>query len=231
MGIGGTAEWLAFMALLLALIAAACGFARRVSCFTAGLLIYHFAPLEDIFSTDSPYFRGLGVPAVALLILAFADVPKAQRSSEYRWPLKLIQLLFSFTYLFSGVAKLFVPGIRTWTSSQHFLLIVSGRSSPDAVTAWSSFFLDRPSIAWIAATVVLAIDFLVITMVFVPRAAWILVPATMLMHVFAPAIVGVVFLDAPLLLLFVDWSAVQRRMRARRARAESRSTSTKPSTQ
>jgi hypothetical protein len=207
--IGATGEWIAFVALLLALAAAVFGFARRTSCFVAGVLIYHFAPLEDIFSADAPYFRGLGVPALALLILAFADDPKSPRSPEYRWPLKLIQLLFAFTYFFSGIAKLFVPGIRTWISSQHFLLIVTGRSSPDAFTPWSSFFVEHPSLAPIAAIGVLALDLLLITMVFIPRAAWVFVPSALLMHLLAPRIIGVVFLNAPLLLLFIDWSSLR----------------------
>jgi hypothetical protein len=216
--IGVRAEWVLYIALFIALIAAGFGIRRRAAFFIAGMLLYHFAPLEDIFSSDGPYFRGLGVPALAFLIFSFAD------ASDVRWPLMLTKLLFVFTYLFSGIAKIFVPGVPTWISKQHFLLIVAGRSSPDAITPWSEFFFRHPALGPGAAALVLALDLSIIVMIFRPRTAWFFVPAAMTMHLLAPGFVGVIFLDAPLLLLFVDWNAAAQRF-------SKRLTSTKPSTQ
>lgn len=217
--IGARLEWALYIVLAGALIAAAAGVMPRTACFVSGVLLYHFAALEDILSSDGPYFRGLGVPLLGLLILAFSAHPRSDPSPEYRWPLVLTQVLFVFTYFFSGIAKLFVPGVTTWISRQHFLLIVGGRSSPDAVAPWGHFFFDHPLLAAVVPAGILILDLAMITVVFSKRAAWVLIPLAMVMHALSPNIVGVIFLNAPLLLLFVDWPAALRALARRGNRA------------
>lgn len=214
--IGGGAEWALYAALLVLLLAAAFGAGGRLVCFAAAILLYHFAPFEDILSSDGPYFRGFSVPVIGLLCLSFARDPRTDADPEHRWPLMLIRLHFAFTYFFSGIAKIFVPTIPTWISKQHFLLIVSGRSSPDAIAPWGEFYFRHPELAAITAALVLLLDFTIIVTVFYPRAAWFFVPAAMAMHLLSPYIVGVYFLNAPLLFLFIDWEAVRRRWQHRR---------------
>ena len=112
-------EWLLYLLLHVALIAVAVGVFPRVACVVSGLLLYHFAPFEEIIAgMPHTHFGGLTVPTLGLIILAFADLPvrrSVAHSPEYRWPLALIQLLFAFTYLFACFGKFRYSGIRWFT--------------------------------------------------------------------------------------------------------------------
>ncbi|HET7295482.1 MAG TPA: hypothetical protein VFM88_23910, partial [Vicinamibacteria bacterium] len=97
----------------LTLLTALAGIFPRASCFVSGLLLYHFAPFETIIRTANPYLRGLTIPTLGLLVLSFSRCGDAlalgmrQRrevpapSWEYRWPLRLVQVLFCQVYLFA----------------------------------------------------------------------------------------------------------------------------------
>ena len=88
--------------------------APRAACLVSGLLLYHFAPFETIIRTPNPYLRGLTIPTLGLLVLSFsrcgdalalAPRPPAtprRRRPDYRWPLRLVQVLFCQIYLFAG---------------------------------------------------------------------------------------------------------------------------------
>ena len=136
-----------YLLLQIALVLNVFGLVPRVAGFAAGVLVYHFAPFEDVFSsTGGPFFRGFSVAVPALLVLSFARIPRRGRclSAEYRWPLALIQLLFSFTYLFSGVAKLMAVG-PAWASARNFEGLVRGLMFPEVTPPWAHWFIGgRP---------------------------------------------------------------------------------------
>jgi vitamin K-dependent gamma-carboxylase-like protein len=207
----------------LALAAAACGLLARTACLVAGLLLYHLAPLETLVLTPSPYVKGLTLAVPALLALsaspcadALALGRKARAPAEaweYAWPVRLLQLLVAQVYLFSGWAKLVRVG--------------AGWASAENVERWLHFFNQRDQLVvfhtlgpWMAgqknlclavgvSTLLLELSF-VIVLVW-RRARQVLVPLVALWHAGILFAMNIAFLNAPLLLAFVDWSALRRR--------------------
>jgi hypothetical protein len=196
-----------YVVLVMALLLVAAGrFVRPAAC-TSAVLLYHFADFEKIFSSPgAPFFRGLTLPVSGLFIIAFARTAHArdERSAEYRWPLALIQLLFAMTYLLSGIAKLRTVGIG-WFHPANFAGIVLAKMLPDAVPPWAQFFIDRPPLIFLGAVAAAAIDFVPIAAVFSRRAARIVVPMLLVGHILIVRVLDVVFLNLPLVLLFVNW--------------------------
>ena len=208
-------EMALYVLLICALITTAAGLLVRSSAFTAGMLLYHFAPFEDIFSAVSgPYFRGLTLLLLALLIIAFAGCPKSSdgASAEHRWPVALIQLLLGLTYLMSGFAKLRFTGLQ-WATGASFESIVLSMMTPGSVPPWSHYFLGRPAVAWAGALSGVFLDFFFILAVFSRRAARVIIPIALLLHILIVPILGVVFLDTPALLLFVNWEWLRSKVR------------------
>lgn len=196
-----------YVLLVVALLLTAAGVATRAAAFAAALLLYHFAPFEDIFtSTGGPFFRGFTFPVLALFIIAFAK--RARRddppSAEYRWPLALMQLLFAFTYLMSGLSKLRLAG-AVWSTAANFEGLVLGLMLPDVVPPGAHWFVGHPLLCAIGAICGVAMDFLFVTAVFSRRAARVVVPLTLIAHIAIVYVMGVVFLSLPALLIFVNW--------------------------
>ena len=113
-----------------ALIGVIVGIYPRVSCFVAGVLVYHLAPLETVFwAQQQPTGRGMTLAAPLLIILAVSRSADAARlwprkpvespvSWEYGWPRKLMWLLFAQMYLFAVFSKMTMTG-PTWASAEH----------------------------------------------------------------------------------------------------------------
>ncbi len=209
-----------YVLLGLSLAAALFGVLPRLACFTAAVLLYHFAPLEDIFaSRGGPFFRGLTVPVLALFLLAFADAPRRNASSspEWRWPLAAIQVCFAFTYLLSGISKLITVG-PAWATARNFEGLVLGLMLPEVTPPWAHVFVGNTLLCWLGAVFGILIDFAPPLALFSRKAARWIVPAVFLGHLAIIPIFGVVFLALPQLLLFVDWEgglSALRRLRAR----------------
>lgn len=210
------AERLLYGAVSVALLLNLVGLVPRAAGLAAGLLLYHFAPFEDIFSSPiGPYFRGFSVSVAALLVLSFARVPRFRdgASGEYRWPLALVQLLFSFTYLFSGVSKLIAVG-PVWASGRNFEGLVLGLVFPEVQAPWAHLFVGRPLLCALGGALGLFMDFAFVIAVFSrPAARWI-VPLVFVLHLLIYEVMGVFFLAMPLLLLFLDWEGLDRWLRS-----------------
>jgi hypothetical protein len=209
------AEVFLYGLLEVALLFVAAGRFVRVSAFVSALLLYHFAPFEDIIASSSgPYFRGFTLLITGLFVISFADSSHADAapSSEYRWPLALLRLLFSFNYLLSGVSKLQWVGLR-WATSANFEGLVLGMLQPDFIPAPALIFVGHPVLCALGGAAGFALDFLFILAVFSRRAARVIVPTTFLAHVAIRMIFGITFLAAPALLLFVNWDWVVQRLR------------------
>jgi hypothetical protein len=217
-GIGGLpvpVERLLYWVLEAALFLGILGLKPRIAGLIAGLLLYHFAPFEDIFASQGgPFFRGFSVSVAALLILSFAVVPrrKDDPSPEYRWPLALIQLLFAFTYLFSGLAKLVAVG-PAWASGRNVEGLVLGLIFPEVQPAWAHWFVGRPWLSALGGVAGLFMDFAFLAAVVSRRAARLVVPTVFILHLLIYQVMGVFFPATPLLLLFLDWEALDRRLR------------------
>jgi hypothetical protein len=210
-------EYALYALLHITLVAALVGVAPRASCFTAAVLLYRFAPLEAIFwSRLGPYFNGLTLPILALFVLAFAAVPRrtADWSTEYRWPLALIQILFTFNYVAAWFSKLHTAGWR-WISADNIAGMVHssmlwGVTSPYAVVVAESRFA-----CWTIGILTMLVETLFVLVPFSRWAARILVPLAALGHIGVVAVLGIVFLNLPLLLIYLDWDRLDTRLRVR----------------
>lgn len=204
----------------LTLVAVLLGVQPRTSCFVSGLLLYHFAPFETIMRSPNPYLRGLTIPTLGLLVMAFgrcgdalalparrpSDAPPPP-SWEYAWPLRLVQVLFCQIYLLAGYSKLFASG-GPWLEAAnirgHLLLLNQALSEPPE-TSWGYALAGHPALCAALAWSGLALEF-AFPLVLVSRLArWILLPAGFLFHVANSLLFRIFFQNLPLLLLFVDW--------------------------
>jgi hypothetical protein len=210
----------------LALVGALVGLWPRVACFASGLLLYHFAPFETIIRTPNPYLRGLTIPCLGLLVMSFSRCgdalavwPRPRErpgpSGDYRWPLRLVQVLFCQIYLFAGWSKLFTTG-WSWASAEnvrgHLLALNQALVAPPSASlgyAVAAHPLACSALAWAG----LALEFAFPLVLFSSTARWVLLPAAALFHAANSVLFRIFFQNAPLLLLFVDWDAALRRLR------------------
>jgi hypothetical protein len=196
--------------LIISLFAALLGVLPRAACFISALLLYHFAPMEAVMA-GLPYsasISGLTLPLFGLLIIAFSVIPHLRDapSSEYRWPLRLIQIIFVFHYLNSGLAKLHWAGIR-WYSVENVRNL--------AVSFW---MLDRPRLAfyvwerpWLASMIAVgtfAIEYGFVLTLFSKWARRILLPVAFIAFVLRVDVFGFFFLSFLSLLVMVNWNAI-----------------------
>jgi hypothetical protein len=225
---------------LAALAGAALGVRARACCAAAALLLYHLAPLETLFYTPSPWATGLTIPVLGLVVLAASPCdavlalrpsPAAAEPWEYGWPLRLLQLFVAQPYLFSGWAKLVNAG-PAWASAANMRawLLLSNQDDQLAVfTAPGLWIADRPALCLAMGVAALAFDLGFVAAVFWRRARVVLVPAAVLFHLGVLFTQNYFFLSMPLLLVFVDWSAIFRRSTALRQLPRSISSRLSPS--
>ena len=219
-------EW----ATVAALVAAALGVWPRTACFLAGLFLYHLAPLETIFWTPNPFERGLTISVLALFTLSFSRCGDALRllparrpasaplSGEYQWPLRLVQLFLCQVYFISGYAKLALAG-PAWVSGSnisHWLLLFSQQDQVHVLSPELGAWLANSLLAcWLIGIGGLALDLGLIAVVAWRRLRVWLIPTTMLFHVAILLTMGILFLNIPQFLVFVDWAALAERKRRR----------------
>ena len=211
---------------LAALVAAALGIWSRVACFCAGLLLYHLAPLETIFWTPNPFERGLTVDVLALLTLSFSRsgdalslVPtrsaEASASGDYRWPIRLVQLFLCQIYFISGYAKLTRAGLA-WVSAGNirgWLLVFSQQDQIAVSGTLGKWLADQPLACLLIAVGAITVDLGIITIVIWPRLrAW-FISAALIFHAGILLTMGILFLNVPQFLIFVDWEVLRRRWR------------------
>lgn len=209
---------------LAALAGVLAGVRARLCCAAAAILLYHLAPLETLFYTPSPWAKGLTLPVLSLLVLALAPCADAlslrrRRGAhepwEHGWALRLVQVLVATPYLFSGWAKLLNAGLG-WASAANMRawLLLSNLDDQLAVFRAPGLWLaDRPALCLALGVAGLLFDLVFVAAVFSRRARLVLVPAAVLFHAGILVTQNYAFLSAPLLLVYVDWSALARRMR------------------
>jgi len=205
-------EWALYLVLHAALLAALFGLRPRLTCLVSGLLLYHFAPFEEVIARmPHTAFGGLTVPTLGLLVLAFAEQPPrgAAPSGEYRWPFALVQLLFALGYFFPTLAKLRFsgPGWFTAENMRYYALGNLGVTGAP-LAAWVA---ERPLVCGAIALGTLLIEGLAPLVVFSPVAAMAFIPAALLFHTGIVLVIGYFFPSLPLLLLLLDWDRIGRR--------------------
>jgi hypothetical protein len=211
-GLPLAAEQGLFVAMHVALLLALAGLRPRLTCLLSGLLLYHFAPFEEVIA-GMPHtaFGGLTVPTLGLLVLAFAEQPSraAAPSAEYRWPFALVQLLFAFGYLFPTLAKLRYSGLGWFTAENIRYYALGNLSITGApLAAWVA---ERPLVCGAIAFGTLLIEGLAPLVVVSPAAAMAFIPAALVFHIGIVLVIGYFFPSLPLLLLLLDWDRIGRR--------------------
>jgi len=206
-----------------ALVAAVVGAWPRVACLVSGLLLYHFAPFETIIRTPNPYLRGLTIPCLGLLVVSFSRCGDALAvwprpptgpppSAQYRWPLRLVQVLFCQIYLFAGWSKLFTTG-WSWASAEnvrgHLLALNQALVAPPS-SSWGYAVAAHPLACAALAWAGLALEFAFPLVLFSRTARWVLLPAAAVFHAANSILFRIFFQNVPLLLLFVDWESLAR---------------------
>jgi hypothetical protein len=211
-------EWAARIVLVCAIV----GVLPRVSCFIAGMLLYHLAPLETIIWTPNPYARGLTISVLALLTLAFSPCGdrwalkfsrsrrQAAEGSNYIWPIRLIQLFVAQIYFFSGFAKISHSGWQ-WASASNlrgWMLYFSQEDQVRVFHTLGPWLAERPLLCQIIGVGTLIFELGFITVLFSKTARRLLVPLAAVFHVGILLSMNLVFLNVPQLLVFVDWDGV-----------------------
>lgn len=209
-------EWGLFVALHLSLVAALVGLRPAVSCFASALLLYHFAPLEEIIA-GMPHtaFGGLTVPVLGLFVLSFAPSPpwRGPSSPENRWPFALVQLLFALSYFFPTLAKLHFSG-PGWFSADNIRYYAMGNFTVTGAPC-ALWVASRPLVCRAIALGTLLLEALSPLVVVSSRFALAFIPAALAFHLGILLTIGYFFPSLPLLLLLVDWDGLGRRLEAR----------------
>jgi len=210
-------------AALVALAGALLGLWPRACCLIAGVLIYHLAPFETILYTPSPWVKGYTITTLALVVLGCSRCGDALalrggRSGaagyEYRWPLVLIQLSLCQVYLFAGYAKLVRTG-PSWVldTVRGYTQLYTQNEEVAVFHALGTWMVAHPSLCVLAGCVAVALNLGFWTVLFSRRARAVLVPFALCWHLAILFTMNIAFLEAPLLLLFVDWDALTRARR------------------
>lgn len=221
-GLESVLQWGAVAALLGALA----GFRSRWSCLLAGLLLYHLSPLEKLFYEPNPVVKGFTLSVLALVTLGFARCADAWSldgrgrpvaaapSWEYGWPLRLVQLFLCQVHLFAGWARILKSGWEAVSGDglRRYLLLFSQNDQIGAFRSLGPWIADHPTLCGLAAATALAFDLGFWVVLFSKPARRWLVPLAFVGHAGILVSLNIAFLEAPLLLLFVDWDALASRL-------------------
>ena len=200
----------------LTLLAAILGVGSRTACFMSGLLLYHFAPMETIIRSANPYLRGLTLPTLGLLILSFGPCGDrlalwrpgrpAAAPGAYRWPLRLVQVLFCEMYVFAAWSKLFASGLP-WLAPDNIrrYLLLLNQALPSSLSWVGLAVANHPWACGMLAWAGIGFELVFPIILFVPAAGWVLLPMALLFHLGNSLLFRICFQNWPLLLLFVDW--------------------------
>ena len=213
----------------MSLVLAIAGVWPRTACFVSGLLLYHLAPLETIFWTPNPFERGLTISTLALIALGVSRCGDAlcptrrsrafSASPEYGWALRLVQLHLCLAYFIAGYSKLYFsgPGWMAWDNLRNWLLVFSQQDQVRVVVSLGLWIADHPWMCGVIGVSALFLDLGLVLVMFLPRLrAW-LISMLLAFHAGILLTMGILFLNIPQLLIFVDWEKAGRRSGLRRA--------------
>jgi hypothetical protein len=134
-------------------------------------------------------------------------------SRRYGWPLRTAAIVVAGAYFFAGLAKLVHSG-PAWVTSDNlrWALYAAGDSQ------LALFIADRPWLAHALAAGTLLLELSFPLALFVPRAAWILVPGAVLFHAGIWLAMGLDYSAqaATAVVVFTNWPLVVAALRRRR---------------
>lgn len=211
----------------LALLCSCVGLFTRLSTWTAFLLGAYLIGLTHSFGKvqhdDAIFAITLGVMTLSRcgdkLSLddwwrkkRLGEPPAYRRSGEYRWPVRLVWLLFAFVFFGAGVSKLRHGGTAWLTSDSLAILLVRHAyhvSDADPLVSWGLYIARHP---WLYKTLAAATLFAEIAYplaLFSRRARWMLVPLMFLIQVGIRVVMGPTFYPLMICNLFwVPWDRV-----------------------
>jgi hypothetical protein len=206
---------------IVALASALLGLWPRVCCLVAGVLIYHLAPFETMLYTPSPWVKGYTITTLSLIVLGASrcgDALALRRSNEpapaweYRWPLLLVQIALAQVYLFAGYAKMLRTG-PSWVldTVQGYTQLYTQNEEVAVFTTLGTWLVDHPALCVAAGCVAVVLNLTFWTALFWRGARRVLVPFALAWHLAILFTMNIAFLEAPLLLVFVDWDALKKR--------------------
>lgn len=215
---------------VLSLVAAILGVFPRVSCFIAALLLYHLAPLETIYWTPNPYQRGFTIDVLALFTLSFSRCGDALAvwrrhaapppSSDYCWPLRMVQLYLASAYVLSGVAKLIRVGPQ-WmdpANLRDWFLLFAQQDQVQRSGHWfgvvGPWIADHWLLCLLAGLFGIVNNLCFIAVPFSRYARYVLVPDAIFFHAVVLLSMSIFWINLPQLLVYVNWDWVARRLRA-----------------
>jgi len=176
----------------------------RAASILSAVLLYHFAPLEDaIIGWPGPYLRGLTVDVVALAILALSPPSRSMPSGNFRWPILLVRFAVAAQYTFSTVAKLRATGID-WFSADN-ISNVARIYQMIGVAPHAELVIQHRPLAFIIGAGWFVLSIGIAVAVVSRRAAAVVTPLMALAHMAAAFLFGIVWLAAPLLLVFIEF--------------------------
>jgi hypothetical protein len=199
-------EWALYGALIAALLLFTLGRATSIAGFAAAVLLYRFAALEPLVgSMGLLWFQCFTHLVLGLAVVAAAS-GRARTSLDDRWSVGTMRALFALYYFLCGFEKLMLAG-PGWVSAENIRsLLLIQESRAIFWTPLASVLAGSTMVCWIIAIATIAIELLFPLVLFSSTARRILVPAAFIGHVGIALALGLVFLNWPLLLLFVDWA-------------------------
>ena len=205
-------EWALWLALHAALVLTLFGIATRWSALAAGLLLYHFAPLESIWNGGNPYLRGFTISVIALLTVAASasagEFRELQRRSwEHRWPVVLIQFVFCSMYFFAGLSKLVTSGLE-WMTAENMRLVILGLDQVLSFPGGRSgalFVADRPWLAAAVGVIGIAFELIFPLALFSRRVRIVALAGAVFFHIANYFALHIHFPEMALLVVFIDW--------------------------
>jgi len=198
------------------------GVRPRLSAFVGALLLYHLAPLESLFWTNSPFERGLTTDLLALLTLSaapcgdaltFSPRRGAHEPADYGWALRLSQFHLATIYLLAGTSKFRRSGID-WinpTNTRRWLLVANQEDHARVFKSIGPWIADHPALCWAMAFGAVAVDLGFVLAVFWKRSRIVVVPMAFAGHMAILFALNIFFINIPQLLVFINWSWLKQR--------------------
>src|SRR2546429_4016098 len=169
---------------------------------------------SDVCSSDL-----FTISVIALLTLSFSPcgdcwtlLPSRRDklsadSSDYTWPVRLLQLYLVEIYFFSGYAKLMGVGWK-WASAsniRNWMLWCTEEEQIRVFHTLGTWIADRPFACWSVGIGTLLFELGLITALFWKWPRRVLVPLVAVFHLGILLAMNLVFFKVPQLLVFFEW--------------------------
>jgi hypothetical protein len=172
------------------------GHSQTLTIFTLG--IFALSHAGRVGSLDAWIARWLGRPAAPA------------QSSEYQWPVRLMQALMATVFLAAGVAKLRQTGLAwAWSDQMQNILLGSfyiGKRPPTNLGLWIAQY---PVLCQILATLTLVVELGAPAAIWSRRARWLVIPGLLGMQLGIYLAMGIPFWHyVALYFIWIEWNEI-----------------------